>query len=91
MGGMALDKKWSELSFSQKRHRIYHVVKLRRLAFWRVVSKEAQKYFASVDLTADNVDSVKDELLNVYLSRIEDNFVFNKEDKINFINKLLGD
>lgn len=68
--GYGLD--WSELSKTQKKNRIYHVLKATSIAYWRMCSKSKQlKYIQMITSEDCDYDSVREEIYNGYLKSID--------------------
>ena len=80
---------WDQLTTKQKRHMIFHVLFTRKLAFWFVCGKEAQKKYAAIYIDDSNVDNVRDEIYNLYISGLEKPRIYDKEEKLKYINKFL--
>lgn len=64
-------KKWCDLTLSQKRHRIWAVGNASRFKFWDVCSRDRQIYYNSVNFTEDNIDDIRDQMYEEYLTALE--------------------
>ena len=76
------------MTTKQKRHAIFHVLNTRKLAFWFVCGKEAQNKYRHIFIDDSNVDIIKDEVYNLYISCLEKPRVYDKEEKLKYINKV---
>lgn len=81
---------WSDLTTSQKQKRIYRVTCIRLLFFWHVCGKDRQHYYQQLRITDDNVDTVRDELYNEYISALKNEYYFDYNQKVEKINIMLG-
>ena len=81
---------WNELTTKQKRHAIFHVLYTRKLAFWFVCGKEAQRKYTATYIDDDNVDGIRDEVYNLYIVGLNKPRIFDKELKLETIKKFLG-
>ena len=81
---------WNALTVKQKRHIIFHVLETNKLGFWFVCGKEAQKKYQALIYTEDNVDVVREEIYNLYVSCLNKPKIFGRKEKKETIGLYLG-
>ena len=82
-------KKWSEMNFNQKRHALYGFLKARTPAFWKVCGKSVQKSFENCTITEDNIETVRDDICNMYRLCLKNANVLDKDIKIDYMERRL--
>lgn len=80
---------WGKKTYSQKKHTIFTFLNVDTTAFWKVCGKEKQRFYEQYDVTENNIDALRDEIVNLYRKCIVDADVFRKKEKIQFMEKHL--
>lgn len=81
------DKSWEELTLAQKRHRLHAVLISQRVGFWLFCGKECQHYYEGLTFTEENINEIKDEIINVYKETLEKAGVKNIEERMDHIHR----
>ena len=80
-------KTWNELTLEQKRHRLYAALVSGTVGFWIFCGKETQRYYERVPMTEENIDSVKEEILDVYRNALIRSGIKNIDYRMKHIHK----
>lgn len=83
-------KKWNELNFMQKRHRIHSVLLCRTLYYWGICGKDRQKYYKHKKYTEQEIEKERLKIYDEYMNSIKSIFVFDYGYKISLLKGMLG-
>ena len=83
-------KNWNELTFTQKRHRLYKTIVCRTIFFWGVCGKERQQFYKHIDYSTSNIDDVRTALFNEYMESVKTVFVYDFGLKMSMLKGMLS-
>ena len=80
---------WDSKSYVQKRHHLFHFIKLSRFAFWKFCGMEKQKKYEHMPFDESQIDEIRDLIYNDYVDGINNSTIYNKEPRIKMARKFL--